>query len=1098
MVPNPWSAMALCAGLVASAAAVAQQGDDRDLIFDFRPRIQSQARVESGQPDKPGPVQDLRAEIYLQPRIPSGCGAENREYLGGPRVGVVLSGGISKGVAFIGALALLDELDIRVDGIVGTSMGAVVGSFYASGYSPNAIYVPGIDLQTATNPEKTTKLQAFGRTLESPYSRAGRSIVGAIDWDTLFTDLPPMSILTFNQQNIWGLGEGNNFLPRIYQGGLRSGQNVYTLLSKYLMGPSAASSGCFDDLYVPFRAVASDITNGRVENFRQGYLANAVRASLSFPILFTPVFIEGTRYRDGGLLRNYPVESINAIQNRKFSLVLGFDVSDTSVPVLSEAPFLPILSLKDVIGGALDDGLGAAISLETRKQRQDANRCEKVEEIPEPGTKKSCLLDTRISFKGGFTDFHETAIDDFYWKGYVAAQRGFCKFFSVPDQDCSTDKLKIQIKKKKAERLLYPAQIISPDTVEEIDATAGKALKIEAGDEGMRSAEIAERLRMLLDKLPGGGWKPRRDYSDPSGTLQGMVIRRTRNETVVYADEAVKGDRELLAEVRAVLRWQAGALAKEPASGATHLEKLSSIKVIVTRREIIVKATSWEYMFGNFGVYTDFTERDSLKSATRTQWSHDDPKPADSGVLPDKSNPERQCPKTDPKGLQPIQWSNKHCARPGEAFTASEWTQVIRAKLRKETRPFDVRYNSSTNSLPAILEESAGSYYAQGNTEYVRVEDIRRDELLLSEKSNNGNPAGTVYFDYQYDYVDKHTYIAKHSKYYQATSLHQLTNVAVNDPTSDPSGMRYIDTTLTYFNGSSPFIPRDVSLNVYNAHRVQRMMGEEDPLRLSYEARGIKLIAGQSTHFQPSESKALSSSSFFEVDYRSIDTINANDFQAVGSRLRDPTLQSGGLREMLSYHFGVRLYQIGFLEPGILRLSLHTPSGNSSFKEFYLEENVKYGRAETSIRAGVLGQRLARGGVTYNAQPPFDQMYGVGGYYPMLEDRFWGAKRFDYIGAEMNQRWGTRAFLYSLKYPIVDISDFRIFHPKAKARVDLVYDFAYVGFPDDNSRKSRSAFGVSASAFIPVLSTLQPKANLAIGGETLNTIKISTSVDIVF
>jgi len=370
----------------------------------------------------------------------------------------------------------------------------------------------------------------------------------------------------------------------------------------------------------------------------------------------------------------------------------------------------------------------------------------------------------------------------------------------------------------------------------------------------------------------------------------------------------------------------------------------------------------------------------------------------------------------------------------------------------------------------------------------------------MSEKSNNTHPGGTLYLDYQYDYVDKHTYIAKHSKYYRAATLHQLTNVAVNDPTGELSGMRYIDTTLTYFNSDTSWIPRDVSLNVYSAHRVQRIAGDPSLSRLDYNTWGAKLIAAGPADLT-ARSIYSSNGSFFEIDYRSIKSVTSNDLQTVSGVLRDPTL-SDPKRDKVSYHFGQRLYSIGYSEPLMIRYSLHAPTGSSSFKEIYIEENMKLRDPNFSIsmRAGVIGQRLARGGVTSDSQPPFDELYSVGGYYPLLEDRFWGVKRFDYIGAQMNQRWGTRAFLTSVRVPIpgLELDGVRILNPKTKLNVEAVYDFAYLGFPEDSSRKSRSAIGLSANAYLPVVSTLQPKINIALGGETTHSIKLSASVDIVF
>ncbi len=1100
IVSKSLSASALCTGFFAvSATAWAQQSGEKDLVFDFRPRIRLEASAEPSREPNPGTGRDIRVEIYRQPPNPERCGTKGRVYLDEAQVGVAFSGGISKGLAFIGALAFLDKAGIKVDGIVGTSMGAVIASFYASGYSPDAIYSPHLSEKSARELEKIEF--DIKRTIKKAIlaEKSKRGIVDEIDWNTLFTDLPPMWVMTFNQQNMWGLSEGNNFVPRIYQGGLRSGQNVYAFLSNYLLAASAASSGCFDDLYVPFRAVASDISDASAKTFSDGYLANAVRASLSFPVMFTPVFIGGKRYRDGGLLRNYPLTSIDEIRNKRFSVVLGFDVSDTGVPELERAPFFPILSLKDVVGGALDEGLGATITRETVAASLNWRpACKEVGDT-------DCLLGTKIPFKGGFTDFNEAKVEDFYWKGYFAAQEKLCEFFNAPSS-CPPEALKATIIEAKRTELLRPDKTISGDVLKKI-----------AGSRG-----IADRLNRMLNNLSAASWKRRDELRDArSGTLQGMVVVSTRKETAVYADD--DAPRELLDELQGLLRWLARGLELgEPERAASPLSLLSSVKIFVRGDdEIRVEAASWKYVFRKFGFYTDFTEsskppewkREPLANATLMRWNYAAGETAGS---PAQELPSEKCRDPDAKDPQVISWSQDKCPHLDKEPSSRAWLQKIYENLgtggnryddalrdlpdrAKKSEPYDVRYTRA-DTLPAVLEELASSHYALGNTEYVRVDDIRRDELLMSEKSNNTHPGGTLYLDYQYDYVDKHTYIAKHSKYYRAATLHQLTNVAVNDPTGELSGMRYIDTTLTYFNSDTSWIPRDVSLNVYSAHRVQRIAGDPSLSRLDYNTWGAKLIAAGPADLT-ARSIYSSNGSFFEIDYRSIKSVTSNDLQTVSGVLRDPTL-SDPKRDKVSYHFGQRLYSIGYSEPLMIRYSLHAPTGSSSFKEIYIEENMKLRDPNFSIsmRAGVIGQRLARGGVTSDSQPPFDELYSVGGYYPLLEDRFWGVKRFDYIGAQMNQRWGTRAFLTSVRVPIpgLELDGVRILNPKTKLNVEAVYDFAYLGFPEDSSRKSRSAIGLSANAYLPVVSTLQPKINIALGGETTHSIKLSASVDIVF
>lgn len=193
-----------------------------------------------------------------------------------PRIGLVLSGGGARGAAHAGVLKVLDELRIPVDAIAGTSMGAVVGGLYASGLS--------------------------GAQIERE--------LASVDWEDAFSDRPSRSILDFRRKREdrdflvrlpLGLREGRFQLPR----GLIQGQKLSQILRRLTLPASQIHD--FDQLSVPFRAVATDLETGERVVIDHGDLVTAIRASLSAPGIFAPVEREGRLLVDGGIADNLPV-----------------------------------------------------------------------------------------------------------------------------------------------------------------------------------------------------------------------------------------------------------------------------------------------------------------------------------------------------------------------------------------------------------------------------------------------------------------------------------------------------------------------------------------------------------------------------------------------------------------------------------------------------------------------------------------------------------------------------------------------------------------------------------------------------------------------
>jgi NTE family protein len=222
-------------------------------------------------------ISALLAALALLGSISTAQDAPRREDIGRPRIGLVLSGGGARGAAHIGVLKVLEENHIPIDAIAGTSMGAVVGGLYATGLN-------------AADVER---------------------VMTSLDWQDAFRDRPPRTDLNFRRkledQSFlvkFPLGlKGRKFrLPR----GLVQGQKLTQTLRSLTLPVAQIQS--FDDLAIPFRAIATDIVTGERVVMDHGDLTTAMRASLSAPGVFSPVEMDGRLLVDGGLSSNLPVD----------------------------------------------------------------------------------------------------------------------------------------------------------------------------------------------------------------------------------------------------------------------------------------------------------------------------------------------------------------------------------------------------------------------------------------------------------------------------------------------------------------------------------------------------------------------------------------------------------------------------------------------------------------------------------------------------------------------------------------------------------------------------------------------------------------------
>ncbi len=208
------------------------------------------------------------------------------------RVGLVLSGGGAKGLAHIGVLKTIDSLGIRIDHIAGTSMGAIIGSLYASGYS--------------------------GKQLDS--------IFNSLNFDDLINDHIPRAARTFyekEQSEKYAITLPFNNFKVSLPSAISKGQNVFNLLSKLTLPVSNIHD--FNKLPIPFFCIATDAETGQTVILDKGNLAQSVRASGALPSLFQPVYIDNRMLIDGGVTNNYP---INKLRKKGMDVIIGVDVQD--------------------------------------------------------------------------------------------------------------------------------------------------------------------------------------------------------------------------------------------------------------------------------------------------------------------------------------------------------------------------------------------------------------------------------------------------------------------------------------------------------------------------------------------------------------------------------------------------------------------------------------------------------------------------------------------------------------------------------------------------------------------------------------------------
>jgi NTE family protein len=242
--------------------------------------------------------------------------AAGAQTLASPRVVLVLSGGGARAAGHIGVLKALEELRVPVHGIVGTSMGAVVGGLYAAGHSPAGM----------------------------------ERLVARVDWQKLLIDDPPREAFRFRRkredaslfvQAASGVDTEGLKLPK----GVVHGHRLKAFLARHTLHVGDVED--FRQLSIPFASIATDISTGEVVELTGGNLAEAMFASLAIPAFVGPTEIDGRLLVDGGVSNNLPVD---------VALAMGADVIiavDLSSPLRGRDELGSVLEVTDQLTSIL-------------------------------------------------------------------------------------------------------------------------------------------------------------------------------------------------------------------------------------------------------------------------------------------------------------------------------------------------------------------------------------------------------------------------------------------------------------------------------------------------------------------------------------------------------------------------------------------------------------------------------------------------------------------------------------------------------------------------------------------------------------------------
>jgi NTE family protein len=249
-------------------------------------------------------------------------------------VGLALSGGGANSIAQIGVLKALEEADVPVDYIAGTSMGAIIGGLYSSGYTPDEL----------------------------------EEIAASLPWESLLAirEKSPRGRIFLEQQRIRDRSTASirfDKLKLMVPKSLSSAQSLTETLDALTLHAVYHAWSDFSSLPVSFRAVATDLVSGKRISLTSGSLSEAMRASSSVPVLFAPVERDGYRLVDGGLVANLPVDELEyfnagykvavgtpgSMYSKSDDLDLPWKAADQAITILTSLQYPAQLEKADMI-----------------------------------------------------------------------------------------------------------------------------------------------------------------------------------------------------------------------------------------------------------------------------------------------------------------------------------------------------------------------------------------------------------------------------------------------------------------------------------------------------------------------------------------------------------------------------------------------------------------------------------------------------------------------------------------------------------------------------------------------------------------------------
>jgi len=332
------------------------------------------------------------------------------------KVGLVLSGGAAKGLAHVGVLKALEENEIPIDYVVGTSMGGIIGGCYASGMSPAAI-------------EELVLSDQFLRWINGLPETGYNYYYHRPDETPQFLKVNLALDSTFNFQ---------------LNSSIANDVSLNFVLAEKMAEASAISHSNFDSLFVPFRVVAAEIFTQNEVILKKGSLSDALRATQTVPFFYSPIRVEGKYLFDGGVYNNFPVDV--AQHEFKPDVIVGVNVSgkifdeypaDQDERLISHSLLYLLLDKSDpkripASGVYIQPNLKGFTSFDFAQVKSfiDSGYAQTIRQMPELkqkiASRISCesVMEKRNQFNNRSVPMH---FDALLFKGYNSNQRGYLR-----------------------------------------------------------------------------------------------------------------------------------------------------------------------------------------------------------------------------------------------------------------------------------------------------------------------------------------------------------------------------------------------------------------------------------------------------------------------------------------------------------------------------------------------------------------------------------------------------------------------------------------------------------------------------------------------